>query len=219
MKQIGTFALLAVFVVAANADAQVDNKKGPQRFGQRAGQGPRGGQGQRAGQGGFSPDRILKALDKDQDGKLSQTETPERMKERFAQMDANSDGFVDGDELKKAFAMRARRGGGQPGKGNAGAGQKGNAKKGSPNASDSPRPDFAGRAGRGMDLATLFKQGDKNGDGNLDPQEQAAIIEKFKQAMSRMRQMRGGDAAKKGKATDRFARPDTDPVKPKRPGM
>lgn len=203
MKQIGTFALVAVFFATANANAQVEGKKGPQRFGQRA------GQNQRAGQGGFSPDRILKALDKDQDGKLSQAEAPERMKERFGQMDANSDGFVDADELKKAFAMRARRG-------DSGAGQKGNAKKGSPNSSDSPRQGFAGR---GLDLATLFKQGDKNGDGNLDPQEQAAIIEKFKQAMSRMRQMRGGDAAKKGKATDRYARPDTDPVKPKRPGM
>ena len=69
-----------------------------------------------------------------------------------------------------------------------------------------------------LDLARLFKEGDRNGDGNLDSREQQAIIEQFNALVDRMRQMRGGEAGKR-KSGDRFERPDTDPVKPKRPGM
>ena len=50
--------------------------------------------------------------DEDGDGKLSKEETPERMRERFDQIDTNDDGQIDDSELKKAMGrfLRRRRG-------------------------------------------------------------------------------------------------------------
>jgi Ca2+-binding EF-hand superfamily protein len=48
------------------------------------------------------PER-LKQFDKDGDGKLSRDEAPERLKENFDRFDLNKDGFLDADELRKAF--------------------------------------------------------------------------------------------------------------------
>jgi len=44
---------------------------------------------------------MLQRLDKDADGKLSKEEAPERMQERFDELDANKDGFLDAGELSK----------------------------------------------------------------------------------------------------------------------
>ncbi|WP_291176343.1 efflux RND transporter periplasmic adaptor subunit [Gimesia sp.] len=61
---------------------------------------------------------MLQRLDKDADGKLSKEEAPERMQERFDELDANKDGFLDAGELSK---LRGPGGGaGGPG-GGAGA--------------------------------------------------------------------------------------------------
>lgn len=63
------------------------------------------------------PKEAFKRLDANGDGKLSQEELPDRLRENFARIDANSDGAIDVDELAKAFEAMARREGqpGQPG--------------------------------------------------------------------------------------------------------
>ncbi|MEE2643033.1 MAG: hypothetical protein VX768_20565 [Planctomycetota bacterium] len=198
MKFTGIFAAMALFLVVSGLNAQDEKRKGRPR----------------PGQGGASFERMLKALDRNQDGKLSREEAPDRMKERFAQMDGNGDGFVDRTELAKLMDMRGKRGA-QPG-GPAGESPRG--KKGKAGELPGPGNAAGGRGGRMLDLARLFKEGDRNGDGNLDSREQQAIIEQFNALVDRMRQMRGGEAGKR-KSGDRFERPDTDPVKPKRPGM
>lgn len=204
MKQIGFLAFLAVSVLSVSAFAQ--------------GEGKRRGFNRDRQQGGFNMERMLKALDKNGDGKLSQAEAPERMKDRFDQMDANGDGFVDAAELKKLAEMRSRRAGQKPGVGAGGAAKKKGARKGG----ESARPDFAGgRGGRMFDLAKLFKEMDADGDGNLNSKEQQAIIARVNEMQAKMREMmnRSGGQAGKKKLGDRYARPNTDPVKPKRPGM
>lgn len=65
-----------------------------------------GGQGMRNGGSGQkpSPEEILKRLDTDNDGLISKSEANEarngKMAENFDTIDANSDGFIDEDELK-----------------------------------------------------------------------------------------------------------------------
>ncbi|NJN14614.1 MAG: hypothetical protein HC813_03055, partial [Planctomycetes bacterium] len=59
---------------------------------------------------------LLARLDLDQDGKISREEAPERMKERFDEMDTDGDGFIDADE-QKALRERVRGRGGRGGRG------------------------------------------------------------------------------------------------------
>ena len=49
----------------------------------------------------------FKAADANGDGKLSKEEAPDRLKENFDRLDANSDGFIDEAELRQAFSRRA----------------------------------------------------------------------------------------------------------------
>lgn len=49
----------------------------------------------------FDPAQMLKQFDKNNDGFLEPSELPDRMRERFPQMDANSDGKLSRDELQK----------------------------------------------------------------------------------------------------------------------
>lgn len=80
-----------------------DRPRGPggDRPGGPGGDRPRGPGGDRPGQGGGA--QFFKQLDKNGDGKLSKDEAPERMRERFDDIDANSDGFIEPAELAKAF--------------------------------------------------------------------------------------------------------------------
>jgi len=55
--------------------------------------------GSTRGMDGLSSEQMLRRLDQDGDGKLSKTEMPERMQERWQFMDINRDGFVDQEEL------------------------------------------------------------------------------------------------------------------------
>jgi hypothetical protein len=83
------------------------------------GEGDSGGESQRSeggmggGRGGFDPMQA----DADGDGKLSQAETPERMREFFGQIDTSGDGYIDAAELEARRAARRAGGQGAPGGG------------------------------------------------------------------------------------------------------
>ena len=190
MRKLAFCGILTILLASTNLHGQDDAKR-------------KGRNSQRPGSPNL--ERMLQALDKNKDGKIDQSEAPERMKSRFAQMDLNKDGSIDGDELKKIFARRNQA----DGKSKSGKGRPDTA---AGKASDRPAP----ARGRGLDLASLFKEGDKDGDGNLNPAEQKAIIAKFNEMMNRFRQMRGKADGKQ--KSDRLNKPNTDPVKPKRPG-
>jgi RND family efflux transporter MFP subunit len=67
----------------------------------------------------------LMQFDKDKDGKVSQDEAPEQMKNFFGQIDGNSDGFLDAKELSEArrrMQERMQQGGGGPPGGGPGGG-------------------------------------------------------------------------------------------------
>ena len=49
----------------------------------------------------FEPAQMLKQFDKNNDGFLEPSELPDRMRERFQQMDANGDGKISRQELEK----------------------------------------------------------------------------------------------------------------------
>ncbi len=66
----------------------------------------RGGMG---GGGGGGPRPDLMASDADGDGRVSKAEAPEQMAQFFDRMDANSDGFIDKDEIAEAARRRAER--------------------------------------------------------------------------------------------------------------
>lgn len=85
--------------------------RGAPGAGPRRGEGrPDGGRPDEARRGAFNPEafaRRIKEADANGDGKLSKEEAPERMKENFDRIDANSDGFVDETELR-AMVQRLR---------------------------------------------------------------------------------------------------------------
>lgn len=70
--------------------------------------GPGGGQGRPGGRGGNRD--LMGRFDKNGDKKLSKDEMPERMQERFADLDADKDGFVTAEEFRAG--MESRFGGG-----------------------------------------------------------------------------------------------------------
>lgn len=51
----------------------------------------------------LNPAEMLKRADANGDGKLSKEEAPERLRERFDNIDANQDGFLDEGEFRKMF--------------------------------------------------------------------------------------------------------------------
>lgn len=82
--------------------------------GRAGGRPPRGGGGGPP-RGGFDAASIVARImesDKNGDGKLTKQEAPERMAERFEQMDADKDGFVDKAEIEARFKRRPPGGGG-----------------------------------------------------------------------------------------------------------
>jgi len=89
-----------------------------------AGRPAMGGPGGDRPGGGRAPS--IENLDKDKDGKISKEEAPDRMKERFAQIDANSDGYIDKAELEKIMARIREMGGKGKGKGDKGGKGPGN---------------------------------------------------------------------------------------------
>lgn len=70
---------------------------------------PPGGRGP-GGPSGPNPDEMVKQLlefDKNGDGQLSKSELPERMQGLFARGDANKDGFLSKDELRKIAEVQS----------------------------------------------------------------------------------------------------------------
>jgi Ca2+-binding EF-hand superfamily protein len=67
---------------------------------------------------GPSAEQLLKRFDENEDGKITEDEAPERLKEGFSKLDKNGDGAVDADELKSGLQQRRRgrskRGGDRP---------------------------------------------------------------------------------------------------------
>ena len=49
-----------------------------------------------------SYEELLKKMDKDKDGQLSENEVKGPLKDDFSKIDANKDGFITEEELKKA---------------------------------------------------------------------------------------------------------------------
>jgi HlyD family secretion protein len=86
--------------------------------------GPGGGQGG-GGRGGFDPAAMFDNFDKDKDGKLTDAEIPDRMKENVARIDTNKNKSIEKDEWLKFAAEMPRGGGGRGGPpgGPAGGGQ------------------------------------------------------------------------------------------------
>ncbi|MEX0678266.1 MAG: efflux RND transporter periplasmic adaptor subunit [Pirellulales bacterium] len=81
----------------------------------------RGKQAGRGGRGNFD----LMSLDKDGDKKISSEEAPDFMKDRFGDMDSNSDGFIDAAEIaeiRRLMQERMRQGDGPGGPGGPGGG-------------------------------------------------------------------------------------------------
>ena len=75
-----------------------------------------GGRGGDA-QGGAAMIQRIMGYDKDDDGKISKAELPERMQAMFGRVDANSDDFLDKEELEKMASRMENRGGGAGGRG------------------------------------------------------------------------------------------------------
>ncbi len=79
----------------------------------------------------FDPAKMMKMMDKNNDGVLSPDEAPERMKQRFDRIDADSSGTITAEELKASF-QRMKKGGNN--------GQAGRDKSADPNATKPVKP-------------------------------------------------------------------------------
>src|SRR5690606_32676058 len=71
-------------------------------FGGGRGEGRRG-EGRRGGRGGFNIGEMIKRFDANGDGMLQESEAPDRIKQFFSMIDANSDGGITAEEAQTAF--------------------------------------------------------------------------------------------------------------------
>jgi hypothetical protein len=67
----------------------------------------------------FDVARLLQEFDKNKDGVLDRSETPERIRQHFEQIDVNKDGKLSKEELERVADRLARQQGGRPGEFNA----------------------------------------------------------------------------------------------------
>jgi Ca2+-binding EF-hand superfamily protein len=132
--------------------------------------------GDGAGQGGDQGDRgvalLLALFDRNNDGKISKDEAGGRLADHFDRLDANKDGFLDKDELRRAVNILLASPAVRPAV----------ARTVRPQAQSSAMPDFDaldrdadGRLTRdevkGTPLADRFDQIDTNKDGQIDRKE------------------------------------------------
>ncbi len=116
MKLKKTFIYgLGILCLTCFASAQEGERKGPPPEGGQPGRPPGGPQG--GGDPGARLAEFIKRADADGDGKISKDEFAgmgrKESEERFGKMDANSDGFVDQDEIGKISQMMRRGAEGQ----------------------------------------------------------------------------------------------------------
>lgn len=104
-----------------NGDGDITREElAPQIRGGRApGNRPRGpDEGGQPGRPEFNPENVYRRLmngDKNSDGKLQKDELPERLQERFDELDTSKDGTLDESEIRAGFErMRNQRAGGRP---------------------------------------------------------------------------------------------------------
>lgn len=112
------------FVTAAELTTAMENRggKGKGKKGDGEGKGEEGKRGRRA----IDPAKMIQKMDKDGDQKISLPEAPERMQDKFAEIDTNEDGFIEASELKVAMeTMKQMRGGNREGKGKGKGGKEG----------------------------------------------------------------------------------------------
>lgn len=156
-------------------------QQGQQGQGQGKGQGRRGkgqqGQGQGRRGGAQMMEFLFKRFDKNQDGKISQSEAPDRMKERFGNLDTNSDKSVSKEELQAAFEKMSGQGGGR-GKGK-GEGQNGAGKgKGKNGAGKGQGKNGAGKGEGKKGAGKGQRQGQRG--GMMDPEKMLQFMDKNK---------------------------------------
>ena len=189
MKRISLAAFALTFTAASMTMAQPPG----------GGRGEEGGRGQGGGDASSMVERMM-TFDKNEDGKISKEEAPERLQSMFARADKNEDGFLTKDEI--TAEVGGRQGQREPGRGEGPEGGRG----GRRGSAEGMRPE-AGRGGFGgaqsggrsgfggpsavlaildadgdgqlsadeIDLAVVsLKKLDKNKDGKLDSSELAS---------------------------------------------
>ena len=90
------------------AEGNRKGKKGNRSSGSSPGQETESAAGRRGG--AMSMERMLRSLDRNDDGKISKDEAPQRLSRIWERVDRNADNVLDGDELKSLQKMMAERG-------------------------------------------------------------------------------------------------------------
>jgi len=172
-------------VLDKNADGKLTEDEVRPSFPGRGGRGE-GGRGE--GRGGReetgetaapSPDEMVKtwmAFDKNSDGKLSKDEVPERMQGVFDRADSNKDGLLTVDEIRQSAQAQAApgagRGGREGGRGEGGRGEGMSFMRIDPIlAALDTDGDGVISAGELSNAPSSLMKLDKNGDGQLTPEE------------------------------------------------
>lgn len=160
-----------------NGDGQLSAEEVRPNFGPggggRLGEGERRGLGASGGQGANMSDEMVQTLmefDRNSDGKLSKAEVPERMQGLFQRSDANQDGLLTRDELKKSAESQPAGPGGPGGPGGRPGGPGGPMRSLAFAALDANNDGVLSSAEMN-NAPQALKALDKNGDGNLSEDE------------------------------------------------
>jgi Ca2+-binding EF-hand superfamily protein len=128
--------------IYSNGNIVVTGKKAPGGTAPAAASAPAGG--------GITPKMVMGMLDTDKDGKITEAEAPEQLKQFFGLVDATADGGIDEAEAQTiADFMNSQGGGG---------------------AAPAAEPQASAPAG-GVDAKTVMAMGDTNGDGKITIEE------------------------------------------------
>lgn len=214
-------AVTALKTLDKNEDGKLDADELRPRFGRRPDGQPGGGRGFRRPDGdrpegaarerdparpGNAEEMLARMLsfDKNEDGKLTKDELPERMQGMIARGDTNGDGAIDKEELAKLVESLRERGDERRPRGDRPDGR-------GPDGRGAGRPD-AGTEGRGgpggppspENLVTFAMRFDADGDEKLSREE---LLE-FARQMQRRRGGEGNPEARGGQRPPRGERPE-----------